>query len=72
MAGYNYRWDIEKQKEKAEEDLINYIKRYLANYSPFYRTWFDKHNIDVKKLKKIFTGASNAKMIDQMEEPQLK
>lgn len=53
MAGYNYRWNIEKQKENAEENLIKFIKKQITNYSPFYREWFKQHEIDVTKIKTI-------------------
>ncbi len=53
MAGYNYRWSIEKQKENAEDNLITFIKKQIANYSPFYREWFKQHEIDISKIKTI-------------------
>ena len=53
MSGYNYRWSVEHQKERAEENLINFIKDSVSKYSPFYIKWLKDHNIDVSKIKSI-------------------
>ena len=53
MSNYNYRWNVELQKEKAEKNLLKFVTKYVSKYSPFYRDWFAKHNIDIKEMKSI-------------------
>ena len=53
MSGYNYRWSVEHQKERAEENLIHFIKNYVSKYSPFYAKWFNDHKIDISNFKSI-------------------
>ncbi len=53
LTSYNYLWSIAKQKRKSENRLTAYLSRVIARYSPFYREWFEKHNINPHKIETI-------------------
>jgi phenylacetate-coenzyme A ligase PaaK-like adenylate-forming protein len=50
MTIHNYHWSPGKQKKKAEKRLLKYIEDIIAKYSPFYRDYFAKHDINAKKF----------------------
>ncbi|MHA1220278.1 MAG: phenylacetate--CoA ligase family protein [Candidatus Heimdallarchaeota archaeon] len=50
MVKHNYHWNPTKQKGKAEDRLFPYIRKIIGKYSPFYREWFKKHNINYKAI----------------------
>ena len=53
MASYNYHWSPKKQKKKAERNLFNYLENIIAKYSPFYREYFDKLDLDPKGFDRV-------------------
>ena len=53
MISYNYHWNAKKQKKKAERRLLNYLENIIAKYSPFYREYFNKLDLDPKRFDKI-------------------
>jgi len=50
MVQYNYQWRIKKQKRVLKKRLFFYLRNTISKYSPFYREWFKKHEIDVNDL----------------------
>lgn len=72
LTSYNYRWSIEKQKRKAENRLIVYLQKVVAKYSPFYREWFQTHNIDPKWIDSIadFQNIPPTTKSDHMKNPE--
>ena len=72
LASYNYRWSIEKQKRKAENRLIVYLQKVVAKYSPFYREWFQTHNIDPQWIDSLadFQKIPPTTKSDHMKNPE--
>ncbi|MFW9924420.1 MAG: phenylacetate--CoA ligase family protein [Candidatus Thorarchaeota archaeon] len=51
MSIYDYRWSAPHQNDRAEKNLIIFIKKYLAKYNPYYKELFELKQIDVTKFK---------------------
>ncbi|NHJ40201.1 MAG: AMP-binding protein [Asgard group archaeon] len=71
MTSYNYHWSVKKQKRKAEKRLYNYLENIIAKYSPFYREYFAKHDINPNRFDNIedFLKIPPINKKDHMKQP---
>ncbi|MEA2071447.1 MAG: hypothetical protein U9O98_09170 [Asgard group archaeon] len=53
MAAYNYKWNTKKQKKVVEKSLLQYIRKIVSQYSPFYRRYFEEKELVDLPFKQI-------------------